>query len=51
VVILSDVEARDLVQTVMEAVAAIEDGDDLRRSWPGEATDWCLLILDRLQGG
>lgn len=47
-VILSAVEARDLVATIMEAVRAIADGDPLRESWVSEATDWCAVILDRV---
>ena len=50
-VTLSDAEARDLEQTIMDAVRAIADGFPLRDSWVSEATDWCLLILDRLEQG
>jgi hypothetical protein len=50
VVSLTDQEARDLVYTILEAVEHVEEGTELRDSWPAKARDWCLLILDRLEG-
>jgi hypothetical protein len=50
-VILSDLEARDLVATILEAVEHAEDGTPLRASWTTEARDWCLLMIDRLNEG
>lgn len=50
-VILSDVEAFDLVQTMLEGVDALADGVLLRGSWVLEVRDWCVLILDRLEEG
>ncbi|MDA8044320.1 MAG: hypothetical protein M0Z30_03640 [Actinomycetota bacterium] len=46
-VILTDEEARDLARTIVEAVAAFEDGSPIRASWTGEAVDWALLLVDR----
>lgn len=48
---LSDDEARDLVQTILEAVAHVEEQTPLRESWSLEAIDWCTLIVDRLTEG
>lgn len=46
---LTDEEARDLVATILEAVEAAEEGRPVERaSWPTEAMDWCLLLIDRL---
>jgi hypothetical protein len=48
---LSDDEARDLVRTILEAVANVEERTPLRESWSLEAIDWCTLIVDRLAEG
>ena len=48
---LTDDEARDLVQTILEAVAHLEEHSPLRESWSFEAVDWCTLIIDRLAEG
>jgi hypothetical protein len=50
-VTLSDDEARDLVNTILEAIEAAEEGTQVRASWSLEATDWCYPLLDRLAEG
>lgn len=45
---VTDDEARDLVHTILEAVAHIEERSPLRQSWSLEAVDWCTLTIDRL---
>lgn len=48
-VILTDEEALDLVATILEAVEAAEEARPIERpSWPTEARDWCILMIDRL---
>lgn len=48
---LTDDEARDLVRTILEAVANVEERIPLRESWSLEAIDSCTLIVDRLAEG
>ncbi len=37
--------------TITEAIASFEDGTPIRQSWPDEAMDWALLLLDRAEEG
>ena len=41
----------DLVRTILEAVANVEEQTPLRESSSLEAIDWCTLIVDRLAEG
>lgn len=45
---LTGEEARDLVLSIMEAVAFHDDdGPALRSTWPAEMREWCDLLLSR----
>ena len=48
---LTNQEATDLVLSILEGVAAIEDGAPLDDTWSAEMRDWCLLILRRSEEG
>lgn len=48
-VCLSRQEAKDLVHSIMEAVAFHDDdGPALTADWPAQMRDWCDLLLSRL---
>jgi hypothetical protein len=48
---LSSQEVRDLVLTILEGIAAAEDGHLPRDSWSDEMRAWSVMLLDRLEGG
>lgn len=50
-VILTSQEVTDLVDSILDAVEAIEEIGVLRGSWPTEMRDWCLLLLTRRDEG
>jgi hypothetical protein len=52
-VILSSQEARELVLSILEAVESVDEGTEVRASWPAEMRDWCDLLLARIyeEGG
>lgn len=50
IIILTGEEARALVLSILEGVDFVEDGTELRASWPIEMWDWCLLLLARIYG-
>ncbi|CAN5714067.1 hypothetical protein BH24ACT3_BH24ACT3_13640 [soil metagenome] len=46
-VILTAVEAWDLMESIMDGVAHVEDGAPLPVNWPAEMRDWCDLLIER----
>lgn len=49
-VILNAEEVNDLIDSILEGVVFVEEGGELRETWPSEMRDWCEMLIDRLVG-
>lgn len=49
-VTLTNQEAFDLIHSIYEVLASIENGEPLRDSWTYEMRTWCELLFARMEG-